>query len=93
MITQVIVRATSYFAGLTPTDANISVRIGGSTTGQIVNNKTLTWGTGGAADQANYLTPENGAGTPKICVDSPSSSSSALIINSLLYGLLIAALS
>jgi len=93
VITQVIVSATSYGAGMTPSDAIVSVRIGGSLTGQIVNNKTLSWGTGGAANQVVYLTPEDGAGTPtsgaavSVFVDTPAGGTYiALVVDVYLMG-------
>ena len=78
---------------MTPSDAIVSVRIGGSLTGQIVNNKTLSWGTGGAANQVVYLTPEDGAGTPtsgaavSVFVDTPAGGTyTALVVDVYLMG-------
>jgi len=63
IITQVIIVATSYVAGATPVDPIISMGSGASTS-NVMASKTVSWGAGGAADQAVYLTPVNGSATP-----------------------------
>lgn len=66
IVTQVIVRATSYAPGAGPTNPEISIGTSGPNYNNIIGNNTvLDWGgTAGAADQAVYLTPDDGAETP-----------------------------
>ena len=64
VITKVIVVATSYIPGISPVDAQISVGITGPDYNQIIDTATLSWGVGGAADQAVYVEPDQGASTP-----------------------------
>lgn len=64
IITKIIVVATSYIPGASPVDPVISVGIGGPNYDQIVDSATTSWGAGGAADQAVYIQPDQGASTP-----------------------------
>lgn len=64
LITKVIVVATSYVPGGAPVAPTVSIGIGGPGYNQIVDDVALSWGAGGASDQAVYLTPKQGAATP-----------------------------
>ncbi len=64
IVTQVIVRATSYTPGGAPTNPVGSVGLSGNYD-QIVVDTTLDWGgTAGAGDQVVYLPPKDGADSP-----------------------------
>jgi hypothetical protein len=64
IVTEVIVRATSYTPGATPTNPTGSVGLSGNYD-QIVVDTPLDWGgTSGAGDQVVYLQPKNGADSP-----------------------------
>ncbi len=65
IITQILVRTTSYTPGVTPSNPQASVGLTGSFNQIIDNNTVLDWGgTAGAGDQAVYLQPKDGADTP-----------------------------
>ena len=65
IITQVIVRATTYTPGAGPTNPDVSVGLAGSFDEIVPDNTVLDWGgTAGAADQAVYLQAKDGAATP-----------------------------
>jgi len=64
IITKIIAVATSYIPGVSPVDPVISIGIGGPDYDEIVDSATLSWGAGGAADQAVYVQPDQGASTP-----------------------------
>ncbi len=65
IITQIIVRATSYTPGAGPTNPDVSVGLTGSFNEIIDDNTVLDWGgSAGAADQAVYLQPIDGSPTP-----------------------------
>lgn len=64
IVTEVIVRATSYTPGVTPTNAIGSIGLSGNYD-QIVVDTELNWGgTAGAGDQVVYLQPKDGADSP-----------------------------
>lgn len=64
IITKVIVVLTSYVPGVAPVAPTISVGIGGPNYDQIVDTSIVDPGVGGAADQAVYIEPKDGAATP-----------------------------
>jgi len=64
LVTKVIVVATSYVPGGAPVAPTVSIGIGGPGYNQIVDDVALSWGPGGASDQAVYLSPKQGAATP-----------------------------
>jgi hypothetical protein len=64
IITKVIIVATSYIPGAGPVDPVVSIGIGGPDYDEIIDSATLSWGAGGAADQAVYVQPDQGASTP-----------------------------
>jgi len=64
IITQIILVASSYNPGALPVDPVVSVGVTGGTYDDIVAGTTLSWGLSGAADQAVYLNPKQGATTP-----------------------------
>lgn len=63
VITQIIVRTTSFVPGVSPVDPDIVI---GTLApfDDIISAATLSWGPGGAGDQAIYLNPDQGATTP-----------------------------
>ena len=64
IVTEVIVRATAYTPGATPTNAIGSIGLSGNYD-QIVVDTELNWGgTAGAGDQVVYLQPKDGADSP-----------------------------
>jgi len=64
VVTQVIVRATSYTPGGAPTNPSASIGLSGAFD-QIVDTSVLDWGgTSGAGDQVVYLQPKDGADSP-----------------------------
>lgn len=64
MITKIIVRTSSYAPGASPVDPDISVGISGAFYDQILDTTVVSFGPTGAADQAVYLEPNQGADTP-----------------------------
>jgi hypothetical protein len=65
IITQILVRTTSYTPGGAPTNPDASVGLTGSFDQIINNNTVLDWGgTAGAGDQVVYLQPKDGSDTP-----------------------------
>ncbi len=65
IVTQIIVRATSYTPGAGPTNPDVSVGLTGGFNEIIDDNTVLDWGgAAGASDQAVYLQPIDGSPTP-----------------------------
>jgi len=65
IITNIIVIAKTYTSGATPIDPIVSFGNTAGAANDVVATTTLTWGgPSGAADQAVYVIPDNGAITP-----------------------------
>ncbi len=92
IFTHVIVRARTYNpTGLT-TNPVISVGTNNPNYDDIVDTETLDWGVGGAADQAVYALPKQGAATPNAAAQiwmrvNTQSDQAALVVDVYLVGL------
>jgi hypothetical protein len=65
IVTHIIVRATAYVPGVTPTNPTVSVGLSGSFNQIVDDNTVLDWGgIAGASNQAVYLAPKDGSSTP-----------------------------
>ena len=94
IITKIIIVATSYNPGVGPISPVISVGSAGANYDNIVNSTTLNWGSTGAADQAVYVDPSQGAATPNaanivsIQIDTPAGGTfGALIVDVYVMGI------
>lgn len=64
IITKIIIVSNSYNPGVGGVDPEISIGTGAPEYAQIIEDTVLSWGPAGAADQAVYLFPDQGAETP-----------------------------
>lgn len=89
IITKVILVLTSYVPGVSPGAVDISLGIGGPNYDQIMQLNALNPGTVGAADQAFYIDPREGAATPNAAntisfeVDTPAGGTTSAFVGSI----------